>query len=234
MDMNPKVLEFMKNNNNIIITSQMTQLGFTRSLLSLYVKEGLLERGRHGIYILPDSVHDDMYTLMMCSEKIIFSHDTALFLNHLSDRTPFIHSVTIPSNTKLSKQMQEECICYYIKPELHKLGVVSLKTTFGNDVRSYNAERTICDILRSRNKMDEETNNISFYEGFDQFCEKEDISEADEDIFYGAAFEEFNREWEGEDDSIEEVFLEEYEARKKQWETEKIENYKKIKERGER
>lgn len=157
MDINPKVLAFMKNNNNIITTSQMTQLGFTRSLLSLYVKEGLLERGRHGIYILPDSVHDDMYTLMMCSEKIIFSHDTALFLNHLSDRTPFIHSVTIPSNTKLSKQMQEECICYYIKPELHKLGVVSLKTTFGNDVRSYNAERTICDILRSRNKIDEET-----------------------------------------------------------------------------
>ena len=142
-----------------------------------------------------------------------------------------------------------------------------------------------------------EDNNISFYEGFDQFCEKEDISEADEDIFYGAAFEEFNREWQGEEDSIEEVlsleeeakdespdykkmplaervvilpkptedvmeelrmyekrmgydkdtmrsmrykmnmydeFLEEYEARKKQWGTEKIENYKKIKERGER
>jgi hypothetical protein len=142
-----------------------------------------------------------------------------------------------------------------------------------------------------------EDNNISFYEGFDQFCEKEDINEADEDIFYGAAFEEFNREWQGEEDSIEEVlsleeeakdespdykkmplaervailpkptedvmeelrmyekrmgydkdtmrsmrykmnvydeFLEEYEARKKQWGTEKIENYKKIKERGER
>ena len=46
-----------------------------------------------------------------------------------------------------------------------------------------------------------EDNNISFYEGFDQFCEKEDIREADEDIFYGAAFEEFNREWQGEEDN---------------------------------
>ncbi len=141
----------------MITTSQIAELGFTRALLSVYVKEGLLERGRHGIYILPDSIHDDMYTLMMRSEKIIFSHDTALFLNHLSDRTPFIHSVTIPSNTKLSKQMQEECICYYIKPELHKLGIVNLKTTLGNTVRCYNAERTICDLLRSRNKIDEET-----------------------------------------------------------------------------
>lgn len=58
-----------------------------------------------------------------------------------------------------------------------------------------------------------EDNNISFYEGFDQFCEKEDISEADEDIFYGAAFEEFNREWQGEEDSIEEVLSLEEEAK---------------------
>ena len=51
-----------------------------------------------------------------------------------------------------------------------------------------------------------EDNNISFYEGFDQFCEKEDISEADEDIFYGAAFEEFNREWQGEEDDMDTSF----------------------------
>ena len=51
-----------------------------------------------------------------------------------------------------------------------------------------------------------EDNNISFYEGFDRFCEKEDIREADEDIFYGAAFEQFNREWQGEEDDKENSF----------------------------
>ena len=51
-----------------------------------------------------------------------------------------------------------------------------------------------------------EDNNISFYEGFDQFCEKEDIREADEDIFYGAAFEQFNREWQGEEDDMDTSF----------------------------
>ena len=157
MNINPKVLTFIKKNNNMITTSQIEKLGFTRSLLSVYEKEGLLERERHGIYLLPDAVPDDMYTLMLCSAKIIFSHDTALFLNQLSDRTPFEHSVTIPSNTKLSKQLQEECICYYIKPELYKLGEINLKTTFGNVVRTYNAERTICDLLRSRSRLDEET-----------------------------------------------------------------------------
>lgn len=157
MEINPLILEEIKRNNNMITTSQVASLGFSRALLSIYVKEGLLERERQGLYILPDSIHDDMYTLMLRSEKIIFSHDTALFLNSLSERTPFAHTVTIPSNTTLPNSLKEECSCYYVKPEYHQIGVVWKKTTFGNEVRCYDAERTICDILRSRSRMDEET-----------------------------------------------------------------------------
>ena len=157
MNINPVILETIKKNNNIITTSQVVELGFTRSLLSKYVKAGLLERERQGVYTFVDSVHDDMYTLMLRSDNIVFSHDTALFLNGLSERTPFVHSLTIPSNTKLSNVLREECVCYYIKPELHRIGIINRKTTLGNEVRCYNAERTICDLLRSRNRLDEET-----------------------------------------------------------------------------
>lgn len=157
MEINSTILEMIKKNNNMITTAQAIELGFSRALLSRYVKEGLLERGRRGVYILSDSIHDDMYTLMLRSDKIIFSHDTALFLNGLSERTPFIHSVTIPSNSKLSSRLRDECVCYYIKPELHQVGAIIRKNTLGNEVRCYNTERTICDLLRSRNRLDEET-----------------------------------------------------------------------------
>lgn len=157
MGINHVIMKEIQQNNNMITTSQVAELGFSRALLSKYVKEGLLERGRQGVYLLPNSVHDDMYTLMLRSEKIVFSHDTALFLNGLSERTPFEHSVTIPSNAVLSDTLKGECNCYYIKPELLELGKVWRKTTFGNEVRCYDAERTICDLLRSRSRMDEET-----------------------------------------------------------------------------
>lgn len=157
MEINQVIMNEIKQNNNMITTAQVVALGFSRALLSKYVKAGVLERGRHGVYILPDSVHDDMYTMMLRSDKIIFSHDTALFLNGLSERTPFEHSVTIPSDSVLSETLSEECNCYYIKPELYDLGIVKRKTTFGNEVRCYDAERTICDLLRSRNRMDDET-----------------------------------------------------------------------------
>lgn len=169
MRINPLLLKAIQQNNNTITTSEVMKLGFSRAVLSKYVKEGLLERSRQGVYILPNSVHDDMYTMMLRSEKIIFSHETALFLNGLSERTPFEHSVTVPSNVVLSDVLREECICYYIKPEWFELGMVRKKTTFGNEVRCYDAERTICDLLRSRNRLDEETviSAIKNYAAFD-------------------------------------------------------------------
>ena len=157
MNINSEILQQMKKNNNVITTSQVMQLGYSKALLTKYVKAGLLERSRHGVYSLPDAVNDDMYALMLRSSKIIFSHDTALFLNGLSERTPFRHTVTIPSDSALPASIKGECNCFYIKPELHRLGMIEKKTTFGNNVRCYNMERTICDFLRSRNRCDEET-----------------------------------------------------------------------------
>ena len=84
MGMNKEIYEKMRTGNNIITTAQVIALGYSKALLSQYVKSGFLERVRQGVYILPEFAHDDMYTLGMRSERIVFSHDTALFLNELS------------------------------------------------------------------------------------------------------------------------------------------------------
>lgn len=170
MNINQTIYDEIKKNNNMITTSQVLSLGYSKQLLTNYVKEGLLERCRQGVYILPNALHDDMYTLMLRSDRIVFSHDTALFLNGLSGRTPFMHTVTIPSNTGLPNSLKGECICFYVKPELHDIGIIEKSTTFGNSVRCYNVERTICDFLRCRNRCDEETviSAIKNYASYDK------------------------------------------------------------------
>ena len=154
---NPLILESLVENNNMITTSEVKTLGFSRQLLLKYVRSGLLERVRQGVYVLADTVHDDMYTLMLRSEYIIFSHESALFLNGLSDRTPFTHYVTLPSNKAVPGSIKDECTYFYIKPELHRLGLIERKTALGNTVRCYDPERTVCDFLRTRSRCDEET-----------------------------------------------------------------------------
>ncbi|MDD3049295.1 MAG: type IV toxin-antitoxin system AbiEi family antitoxin domain-containing protein [Bacilli bacterium] len=79
MELNENVLDFLKN-NNIITTRQFVNLGLSNTTLSNYVKNGLLEKCSHGIYTLPDSLYDDIYVFMLCSDKIIFSHEMHSFL----------------------------------------------------------------------------------------------------------------------------------------------------------
>ena len=74
----------------------------------------------------------------------------------ISDRIPFEHTITAPSGKVPSKAIQEECKVYYIKSGLFGLGKTML-TTLRNKVAGYDLERTICDIVRSRNKVGSET-----------------------------------------------------------------------------
>jgi predicted transcriptional regulator of viral defense system len=155
--LNPILHQAIRENGGVITTHQVQMLGFSKTLLTNYIKTGELDRVAHGIYILPDEIEDDMYTLKLRSKKLIFSHASSLFIFGLSERTPFIHSVTFPSNAAIPRSIQSSCKCFYIKPELHCMGLVEKPNTFGHIVKCYNPERTICDLLRSRSRLDEET-----------------------------------------------------------------------------
>ena len=141
----------------MLTAADMRQLGYSRGMLQVYARAGLLERYSCGVYVRPHFIVDDMFYLQRKFPLLIYSHESALYLNGLSERTPFKQSVTIPSSSTLPRSVSQSCTCFYIKSELHKLGLSERQTPHGNTVRCYNAERSICDILRSRSRMDVET-----------------------------------------------------------------------------
>lgn len=154
MDYFEKLENLIKQNNGIVFTSDLASLNIPRTYLSKLVSMGRLERVSRGVYVLLGEIEDEMYYMQIKYPKLIYSHETALFIHGLSDRTPFEYSVTVPSSYKIVKSISENNKVYYIKNELHSLGVTAAKTSFGNDIRLYNIERTICDMVRSRNKID--------------------------------------------------------------------------------
>ena len=141
----------------IIETKIAAKHGISKAMLYKLCKEEKIHRIVKGQYILLDDIQDELLAISNRSGKIIFSHETALYLHGISDRTPFEHTVTAPSDCIPSSAMKAECKVYYIKPEFFDLGKTILKTPAGNDVFAYDLERTICDIVRSRNKLGTET-----------------------------------------------------------------------------
>lgn len=148
------VIDLIRNNNGVLLSADAENNGVSRSYLSKLAKEGYIERAGRGAYILSDSIYDEMYCVQNKNPKCIFSHETALFFHELTDRTPGNYSVTIPSGTKISRKVSDETKVYYVKPELIYMGRIIMPTSFGNDVYVYDAERTVCDMIRSRNRCD--------------------------------------------------------------------------------
>ena len=141
-------------NRGIVTTAQANEVGISNERLRLLVKSGDLERASFGVYTLPDEFADKMYIAQLRRSKIIYSHETALFLHGLTDRDPISYTVTVPTGYSATRLRNDGFIVFTIKRELHEIGVTKKATIFGNTVKVYNMERTICDCLRSRNRLD--------------------------------------------------------------------------------
>jgi predicted transcriptional regulator of viral defense system len=154
MNANRKISSLLNEKNGLIRTADAVNAGISRATLSQLAKDGKIERIAHGQYIQSDDLPDELYLLQQRSKKIVFSHETALFLHDMAERTPIQHALTIPSDSKLSPSLSSGVKIYYVKLELHDMGICELPSKMGSEVTVYNAERTICDILRSRNRVD--------------------------------------------------------------------------------
>lgn len=144
----------LKQNGGIVTTAQANKVGVSNERLRLLVHSGDLERVTTGIYVLPDEFTDKMFIVQLRRPKIIYSHETALFLHELTDRDPINYMVTVPTGYNPTRLREDGFTVFTIKRELHEIGVTKLTTMFGNSVSVYDLERTICDCLRSRNNLD--------------------------------------------------------------------------------
>lgn len=149
-----KLRALLMQKEGTVTTAEANKIGILNERLRLLVKSGELERAAFGVYVLPDEFIDKMYIAQLKRPKIIYSHETALFLHDLTDRDPISYAVTVPAGYNIAQLRKEGFTVYSIKRELHDLGVTKLTTMFGYIVIVYGLERTICDCLRSRNRMD--------------------------------------------------------------------------------
>ena len=150
-----KILELIKNNNGLVKTSDVTSNNINKMSLLRLAEKGEIYRVERGLYIDANKMEDPYYVFQYKCPKAVFSHETALYFHDLTDRTPNELMITIPSkyNSRLLKEKKYKFS--YIKEELYELGKIKVKTPYGNEVYCYNIERTICDIVRDRSKIED-------------------------------------------------------------------------------
>lgn len=151
-----KILCLVQKNDGYITTKEVVENGLNKMALKRLCDGGLLERVSTGCYSLPNIFNDEYYKIISKSKNAVFSYATSLFLHDLSDRTPLYFDITVPRGYGGPLQNIETVSLHYVDNSLLNLGMEIIKSPFGMNIKCYDVERTICDIIKDRNHMDKE------------------------------------------------------------------------------
>lgn len=148
------VAKMARENNGYISSAQVTSAGMPRRLLAEAVAAGELVQVERGLYALPDTWEDEVYITQHRFSRGIFSDETALYLHGMTDRAPFSLTMTFPRSYNASAARGAGIVCRTCADDVLGLGRCEVRTPYGNSVRAYDIERTLCDIVRGQKVVD--------------------------------------------------------------------------------
>ena len=153
---NMEIIEsIMEMNNGYVTSKELSNLGIHRMYLNIMKEKGMIEKVGNGIYIDSSKIEDSYFVLGLELSNIIYSHMTALYFHGLSIKAPNDkYDITVPNNYFNYKIKNHNV--FYVDREIYELGLIQIDTPMGNKVKAYDMERCICDIIRSKNRMDSE------------------------------------------------------------------------------
>lgn len=149
--MKDKLLEISNSNNNILTSKLLLDNGYTKYQIKKMVDEQLITKVQRGFYILNNELEDEFYINQMNNSFIVYSNETALYLHNMSDRYPHPLSVTTKSGYHIRNK---DLKVYYTNENLLDMGVIEINSPQGFLIKVYDKERTICDIIKNKNRID--------------------------------------------------------------------------------
>jgi predicted transcriptional regulator of viral defense system len=155
MDYKEKILNYLKDNNGVITTKYCREEKIPTIYLTRLVEENILSRVDRGIYVSKQGDYDEHYFFQHKYKKAVFSYETSLYLQGLTDKIPQVMEASVPYSYKINN-LPNNVKIYYVKNEIAEMGAIEVKTIYQNKVRAYNIERIICDFIQNKSSIDPE------------------------------------------------------------------------------
>ena len=155
------VRKLFNRHHYVMTTAELLEAKLYYADIKQLLDEGFIERIRRGYYHwIEDSGESEIVIINRLFPDAVLCMETALFYYRYSDRNPAEWNFAIDKNvSKLRTKIDYPFIkVYRVESALVTLGETRGKIDF-IDVRIYDRDRTICDVLRNMNKMDKEIFN---------------------------------------------------------------------------
>lgn len=155
------VREVFSQHDYIMTTAQLDSYKIYYADIQQLLNEGFIEKIKRGYYHWMETYGEpEIKMINRLFPDAVLCMETALFYYQYSDRNPAMWHITISKNVSRKRTNIDYPFvkAYRVEPDLVPLGEAKGSINFDN-VRIYDRDRTICDVLRNMNKMDKEIFN---------------------------------------------------------------------------
>ncbi len=151
------IIQEFYSQNGVLKTSELTQLGLSSRQIKKLLEEGIISKIKTGYYELVEAmVNEEAIISKLFPEAVIFLESALLYYGY-TDRIPSSWQLAVDKHSEKSiyKLDYPQVEPYYLEKKLLGIGLTSAQLN-GIEVRIYDRERTICDVLRYEKKLERE------------------------------------------------------------------------------
>ena len=149
-----KILEIFHQQSGYARTRDIIQKGIHHLHLRELQEDGTIIKVKHGLFSLTENSHySSLFESQLLIPDVIICLGTALsFYNFTTWDPPETH-IAIPKSRKVTLPEYPPVKLFYFSGEFYKMGIITEKLETDKTIKIYDREKTICDVIRYRNKI---------------------------------------------------------------------------------
>ncbi|NLX75941.1 MAG: hypothetical protein GXZ01_00970 [Clostridiaceae bacterium] len=148
--------EFLKR-GGVLKTAELKELGLSSRQIKRLIVDGVITKIKRGFYELSDYIiRDEVIIARLFPQAVIFLESALLYYGY-TDRIPLAWQIAVDKYSKTTQYNINYPLIepYYLEPKFLDIGVDVIRID-GVEIRIYDRDRTICDVLRYEKKLEKE------------------------------------------------------------------------------
>lgn len=144
----------------ILKTVELKDLGLSSRQIKRLLNEGIITKTKRGFYELTDYVIREEVIIARLFPRAVIFLESALLQYGYTDRIPLAWQIAVDRYSKTTQYKIDYPLIepYYLEPKFLDIGVDIIEID-GIEIKIYNRDRTICDVLRYEKKLEKEVFN---------------------------------------------------------------------------
>ena len=159
------VLGFDKH-GGVLKTAVLNELGLSSRQIKKLLQEGEISKIKYGYYELADEVNSEEAMIARLFPKAVIFLESALLYYNYTDRIPTAWQIAVDRDSEKSQYDIDYPLVepFYQESKYLSIGVTTFVVN-GVEVRIFDRDRTMCDIMRYEKKLEKEvfTNAVMRY-----------------------------------------------------------------------